>query len=530
MDGLENVDAFFARTSPPRPQATPRARTSMQALQNMGRTPEPQARANGLDTVEEESDQNTEMTVESPTVTTRRNANRRATMVTSSSDLGWMREARKGRRATMAMASVREAMTPMRRSPRTPSEQEDATQVNGSDEDEPEFAAEQAGDYRIEESEEQVEEAEQDYEEVEPMADQEFDQEFDQGVRPGLDQEADPEADQGFGSDLDTQVEHTEPPIPDTPEPELPQDPATPKRRGRPRKPDSKPAKNGQALSQEKATRRSSRTSVQPLAFWRNEHIEYGYEQTESGAHVPKVKNIVRQTSHCPVCAESPRGELDLNDRNKFYYYDDENYGFPVSSDRTCKFGPRASKHTASVGQKRVRDEDDDNDDIAFKQQLCQQEVALARNSVEWVQMNDSRDKYRVAVGLYAEYSNGDVYANSGVLALPVGGAKPVRQSYERTMFYLVTAGKVEVTIRDAVMQVGILGQFIVPSGNSYGIKNIGTHPAQLYFVQIGVDDAAANGGAKIKDVQEEEAPEEDEGEETEEADVGHFSDVSEEL
>ncbi|KAJ1951557.1 hypothetical protein EC988_004014, partial [Linderina pennispora] len=174
MDGLENVDAFFARTSPPRPQATPRARTSMQALQNMGRTPEPQARANGLDTVEEESDQNTEMTVESPTVTTRRNVNRRATMVTSSSDLGWMREARKGRRATMAMASVREAMTPMRRSPRTPvarglvdteSEQEDATQVNGSDEDEAEFAAEQAGDYRIEESEEQVEEAEQDYEE-----------------------------------------------------------------------------------------------------------------------------------------------------------------------------------------------------------------------------------------------------------------------------------------------------------------------------------------------------------------------------
>ncbi|KAJ1943360.1 mitotic fidelity of chromosome transmission- protein, partial [Linderina pennispora] len=296
-----------------------------------------------------------------------------------------------------------------------------------------------------------------------------------------------------------------------------------------------------------------------PLAFWRNEHIEYGYEQTESGAHVPKVKNIVRvrktaeeksqarrrrqalSKQPLPSLRGITRSELDLNDRDKFYYYDDENYGFPVSSDRTRKFGPRAPKHAASAGQKRVRDEDDDNDDIAFKQQLCQvvrpdgqtlveQEVALARNSVEWVQMNDSRDKYRVAVGLYAEYSNGDVYANSGVLALPVGGAKPVRQSYERTMFYLVTAGKVEVTIRDAVMQVGILGQFIVPSGNSYGIKNIGTHPAQLYFVQIGVDNAAANGGAKIEDVQDEEAPEEDEGEEMEEADVGHFSDVSEEL
>ncbi|KAJ1943519.1 mitotic fidelity of chromosome transmission- protein, partial [Linderina macrospora] len=131
-------------------------------------------------------------------------------------------------------------------------------------------------------------------------------------------------------------------------------------------------------------------------------------------------------------------------------------------------------------------------------------------------------------------YSNGEVYANSGVLSVPVGGAKPMRQSFERTMFYLVTSGKVEVTIRGSVMQIGILGQFVIPSGNSYGIKNVGTHPAQLYFVQVSVNDVtgpplpkALQHGGQEQDRQEQSDEEEDE-EEDEEKDEGNDEDEDE--
>ncbi|KAJ1933870.1 hypothetical protein FBU59_005886, partial [Linderina macrospora] len=426
MDGLENVDAFFDRTSPVKPKATPRARTSMQALQNMGKAASPtpmrgeQTMLGDLGTLDEVSDDEpgTDIHAESPTVATRRSASRRATMMPDSdTGLGWLKEARKGRRATMALATAKGASlikSPVRRSPRpqtprrqtprpqtprkqtprkqlpaslmdTESEKDDDedTPVNLSEEGEPGFDIEEpragsmdneqpgAGEFRIDDTEDQFEETElEDFEATAPV-DQTFDEEIVQ------------DDNQGFGSDLDTQLDSIDPTSGNSPEPVVVnKEPASVKKpRGRPRKtPTTTTTTNGNGngskapVDDKKEIRRSSRTSVQPLAFWRNEHIEYGYEQTSSGAHVPKVKNIVRVRKTAeeknqarrrrlalgkqplPSLRGIKRSELDLDDREKFFYYDDENYGFPVSSDRGCKFGPRPPKYLdnpSSVGQKR---------------------------------------------------------------------------------------------------------------------------------------------------------------------------------
>ncbi|KAJ2779693.1 mitotic fidelity of chromosome transmission- protein [Coemansia javaensis] len=265
----------------------------------------------------------------------------------------------------------------------------------------------------------------------------------------------------------------------------------------------------------QQAVRRSGRTSVQPLAYWRNERIEYAYE-VDHGVAVPKVKNIVRvrQTTEEKKHAKRRRvrqvgrqlpslrgikvGELDLNDRNRFFYYDDENYGFPVKDDKGSKYGPRYAG-----AAKRSADQFDDDDDIALDPSPrlvvgpdgaseIQQEVALSRQDIEWTDLDPKGDKYRIGMGLAAGQEDGVSDASSGVLSIAVGGSKPLRGSSNKAVFYLVTSGKVEVRLHSSTFLVGVLGQFLVPQHNSYSITNVGTHPAQLFYVQACMPPAPA--------------------------------------
>ncbi|KAJ2895125.1 mitotic fidelity of chromosome transmission- protein [Coemansia aciculifera] len=266
--------------------------------------------------------------------------------------------------------------------------------------------------------------------------------------------------------------------------------------------------------------RRSSRASVQPLAYWRNEHIEYEYESGPvKGVAVPKMTNIVRvrqtaeeknnakkrrvkrSASAMPSLRGIKSSEIDLDDRGRFYYYDDEHFGFPVENDATGKFGPKSSskdKDKAKGANKRALEMFDDDDDIPVDerprlvvgldaQSEMPLEVAISRQSIEWANIDTKGEKYKMGNGLFIETEDGDVISSTGVLCLAVGGKKPARNSMKRNIFYLVTSGKVEVELHGSKFKVGALGQFLVPAFNSYSITNVGTHPAQLYCVNVGV-------------------------------------------
>ncbi|PIA18578.1 hypothetical protein COEREDRAFT_91003 [Coemansia reversa NRRL 1564] len=265
----------------------------------------------------------------------------------------------------------------------------------------------------------------------------------------------------------------------------------------------------------EQPIRRSTRASVQPLAFWRNEHIEYEYEPGASnGIPVPKMKNIVRvrqtkeekniakkrrvkRSAHLPSLRGIKPNELDLDNRNRFYYYDDESYGFPVKNDPSCNFGPKyKSPRKPSKASKRSIEQfnDDDDIDVVSNPVLVlesdgeteqQREVVLSRQDIEWTNINKKDDEYRAGLGLYTEQPDGSINASSGTLSIAVGGKKPARNSADKTLFYLVTSGQVEVSVHSSTFRVGILGQFLVPKYNSYSITNVGTHPAQLYYVHL---------------------------------------------
>ncbi|KAJ2357466.1 mitotic fidelity of chromosome transmission- protein [Coemansia erecta] len=268
-------------------------------------------------------------------------------------------------------------------------------------------------------------------------------------------------------------------------------------------------------------TRRSTRASVQPLAFWRNEHIEYEYETGPAkGSRVPKMKNIVRvrqtreeknnakrrrgkQGVHrLPGLSNIKRDELDLNDRGQFYYYDDESFGFTDPDDAACKFGPRfvppekrVIASSSSKG-KRKASEFSDNDDIATGEthvKVLDQngdefegELVISRHDIEWTKAGDSaKNQYRVGLGLINHAQDGSLDSSSGLLTLAVRGKKPERNSGDKAMFYLVTSGQVEVHMHATKFRVGVLGQFMVPRFNTYAIRNVGTHPAQLFYVHV---------------------------------------------
>ncbi|KAJ2552813.1 hypothetical protein EV175_003169, partial [Coemansia sp. RSA 1933] len=120
-------------------------------------------------------------------------------------------------------------------------------------------------------------------------------------------------------------------------------------------------SKSRKALETEHPVRRSTRATIQPVAYWRNEHVEYEYGpgSNDGGAAVPKMKGVVRvrQTAeeknqakkrrvkrhaqNLPSLRGIKRSELDPDGRNQFFYYDDEGYGFPVSGDNSAKYGPK---------------------------------------------------------------------------------------------------------------------------------------------------------------------------------------------
>ncbi|KAJ2612665.1 mitotic fidelity of chromosome transmission- protein [Coemansia sp. RSA 1365] len=280
----------------------------------------------------------------------------------------------------------------------------------------------------------------------------------------------------------------------------------------------------------EQPIRRSTRASVQPLAFWRNEHIEYEYEPGASnGIPVPKMKNIVRvrqtkeeknkakkrrvkRSANLPSLRGIKPNELDLDDRNRFYYYDDESYGFPVKNDPSCNFGPKyTSPRKTSKASKRSIEQFNDDDDIDVVSDPVlvlesdgeteqQREVVLSRQDIEWTNINKKDDEYRVGLGLYTEQPDGSINASSGTLSIAVGGKKPSRNSADKTLFYLVTSGQVEVSVHSSTFRVGILGQFLVPKYNSYSITNVGTHPAQLYYVHLCTSVASNEHEGKTED------------------------------
>ncbi|MCJ1288102.1 hypothetical protein MMC26_007457 [Xylographa opegraphella] len=230
---------------------------------------------------------------------------------------------------------------------------------------------------------------------------------------------------------------------------------------------------------------RSGRTSVKPIAHWRGERIVYGEPHLDG-------KNIVP-----PAIKEVIRTEEVITQRPKRNY-----------RRRNLAMRPRPMNA--------VEEEDEDEEPWEQEPGILRAEVMqwdpLTQRGVEdfiedvgqyfplWIYLRWSdfptTDLALAPVALEAltrevkgaEFTYAKTltlpFFHSGMVDLPPGGVKRMKNSRKNHMVFWVFHGRVRVEVAGTVFSIGRGGMWQVPRGNFYSIANQYQKPARVFFAQ----------------------------------------------
>lgn len=218
-------------------------------------------------------------------------------------------------------------------------------------------------------------------------------------------------------------------------------------------------ARSGSALPSPppEGLRRSKRTRIAPLAFWRNERIVYGRAHDNIDPDTTLAQDIaniplqeIESVVHCP------EPEIRIRARK---------------SDGT-------RLHAGSEWQVlRTLDAEIVKDGTSVEHR-----VAYTSHGADFEAVIGPDDDYEIA----ALYSNGDEQKASGLLEFKEDGQKLPRNSGDCLITFFVVIGELQVKLNDTRFVVLRGCTFEVPRGNLYSFKNIASGVSRLFFVQIG--------------------------------------------
>ncbi|KAJ3310732.1 hypothetical protein HDV04_004688 [Boothiomyces sp. JEL0838] len=206
----------------------------------------------------------------------------------------------------------------------------------------------------------------------------------------------------------------------------------------------------------EDGLRKSKRTKVPPCAFWRNEKVIYG--RRDSGRYllikgIGPVVTSIQEVLRIPSDDESipaRRPKVKNRIRVKKEYEEPEVEPEPVPSEIEVM--------------------------NYVTKQFEFQKIAVTPNMLETHKSIGSGD-YR----FQKVFSEGDFIA-SGVLEISKGAEKPNKNSHASAMIFVVLVGHIQVTVNKTEFNLSKNGQFFVPRGNQYSIKNVGQSEAKIFF------------------------------------------------
>jgi centromere protein C len=232
---------------------------------------------------------------------------------------------------------------------------------------------------------------------------------------------------------------------------------------------------------------RSGRTSITPLAYWKNERVEYSEDENEDsyGKFVlPRIKEVVRaeevdQPKRVRAKSKAPKARK----RTATAEPDSEPEDFD-------EVEPWEVEPGIIVGEVRNWDPDDQTGS-----QTGERSEELAFASAAIVTRDIAGATFRFAKTLNLPFFG------SGMVDLPPGAAKKSKNSRKMQMVFFVFYGRVEVTVNDNVFRIGKGGMFQVPrgellwhfslqkylltcTGNFYSIQNDYDRPARIFFSQ----------------------------------------------
>ncbi|KAL8777534.1 MAG: hypothetical protein Q9213_007815 [Squamulea squamosa] len=218
-------------------------------------------------------------------------------------------------------------------------------------------------------------------------------------------------------------------------------------------------------------TTRAGRNVVKPLAFWRGESAVFsGGRLEEDNLILPSIKEIIRteevpeprrrKTPGQPRRRHKPARRPEEDDLPE---EEDDDKEYWETEGGVMRASVMLWDPTTGRG-------DEENIEEA--------DVAYAAEAIEMRDINGADFRFAKTLTL--------PFFGSGMVDLPPGGTKRVKNSRKMQMVFFVFYGRVTVDLGTPAQRfsIGRGGMWQVPRGNFYAISNNSTKPARIFFAQ----------------------------------------------
>ncbi|KAL9104878.1 MAG: hypothetical protein Q9163_000195 [Psora crenata] len=223
------------------------------------------------------------------------------------------------------------------------------------------------------------------------------------------------------------------------------------------------PATDGGAF-----TTRSGRTSIKPLASWRGEKAIFGPRPSRD--ILPGIQEVVRTDEVMPPPRKRVGGFRPAKRRPRSQQVleeiEEEEEEVEPWEAETGILHAMVMQWNPNIGRY-----DEEN--------IEQKEIAFAARAIDMRDIQDATFKFAKTLTL--------PFFGSGMVHLPPGGEKRVKNSRKMQMVFFVYYGRVTVNVGTptTTFSIGKGGQWQVPRGNFYSIINESEkRPARLFFAQ----------------------------------------------
>ncbi|KAK3303963.1 kinetochore CENP-C fungal-like protein [Chaetomium strumarium] len=234
---------------------------------------------------------------------------------------------------------------------------------------------------------------------------------------------------------------------------------------------------------------RSGRTSLKPLAFWRNERVEFEKDEAEDtfrgrthrGRFVlPSIKEVVRVDEPEPEMRPKSRrasgvgkrgggGARRGRRRGGHVFEEDEDDG-PAE---LWELDPGTVTGEVVVWQPEYEFNPPAPNDLVS---VMDKQLAISSAAIKTTEIVGGEFRYAKV------FSEG--FIGAGVVDLPPGSIKRLKNSRKVFMIFFVHVGRVLVTVQETSFRISKGGIFIVPRYNEYTIENDYEYPARIFFSQ----------------------------------------------
>ncbi|KAF9180586.1 hypothetical protein BGZ51_006090 [Haplosporangium sp. Z 767] len=266
---------------------------------------------------------------------------------------------------------------------------------------------------------------------------------------------------------------------------------------------------------EEQGVRRSHRTRIAPLQYWKNERVIMG-RNTDVAVSVPVIKGVYRAVSQEPVqLGQKRKRDAPRNSRNA------------TTKGRHIR---RTQVSDSEEGESERSNEGQFRDRLDLKRKGLQEHsgtmeaetLVYGTDTVVQRVVAESKDamQFRDVEGGDYKFHRGLEDADSvisGIMKIKPGGKKPTNNGNACSMIFYVIKGMVQAMVHETTIVLSAGGQFLVPRGNQYSITNVSRNESHLFFVQAkiptttaGMDtnnSSSSTTRANVPDADEDETP-----------------------